>query len=79
MPDRYNPSYRTKMGEVGQWTGLYDKHGKEICIGDTMKFDRVEWGSDDNEFIVEWERGELLVNGTIGDLSSWCEVVRSKT
>ena len=76
---RYNPSTRCKMGEVGQWIGTYDRKGREICIGDTVRFDPTEWGSDDCEFVVQWEDGELILKGSFSELTDYCEVIRRAT
>ena len=64
-----------RMGKRGNDTGLIDKNGVKILIGSRMRFDEKEWGSSDNEFIVGFERGELLIKGSIGDLSEFCEVI----
>ena len=63
------------MGKKGNDTGLVDKNGVKILIGSRMRFDEKEWGSSENEFVVGLERGVLLIKGSIGDLSEFCEVI----
>jgi len=65
------------MGKQGSWTGLLDKAGIRILIGSEMEFDEKEWGSPDNKFVVGYDRGELLIKGTISDLSEFCKVLPS--
>lgn len=36
---------------VMQATGIRDKHGKEIYVGDLMKWDEKEWGDPYNETV----------------------------
>lgn len=43
---------------VGQFTGLLDKDGQRIFEGDSIEFDRKEWGGDDNIHTVEWDEKE---------------------
>ena len=64
-----------RMDRKGNDTGLVDKNGVKIFIGSRMKFDEKEWGSSDSEFVVGFERGELLINGCVTDLSEFCEVI----
>lgn len=63
------------MGDVGNFTGLLDKNGRRIYIGDKMRFLEREWGSADNEFTVSFAHGELQILGTIENLSEFCEVI----
>jgi len=63
------------MGDIGQDTGLVDRHNHHIHIGDVMEFDREVWGNDDNIFIVLWEDGELSIKGSINDLSHYCSII----
>src|SRR5688500_13556602 len=65
------------MGQPGMFTGLYDRMGQPIHIGDTVRFDPKEWGNDEtNVFVVRFEKGELQVNGTPFDMHQWCEVIQ---
>lgn len=71
------------MGETGQLTGAQDRHGREIRIGDTLRFDFHEWNrtvtnpEDRKEcvFVMSYEEGELVHPGVYSDLSQWCEVI----
>jgi hypothetical protein len=67
-----------KIGEKGQWTGLRDRHGTPVYVGDVLQFDPEEWGSDDAVFEVKWdtENCELDILGVPADIPLWCTVVR---
>jgi hypothetical protein len=66
------------MGEVGLWTGLLDRHGVEIHLGDTLIFDEQEWGAPypANEFVIEFKDGQLLTKGVVSELRHFCTVTR---
>lgn len=60
---------------VGVPIGLLDRHGNPVHIGDKLRFDAREWGGSDNEFTVELEGGEILINGAPNDIEGWCEII----
>lgn len=63
-----------KMGERGQDTGLKDRNGRSVLVGDTIEFDEREWG-EPCRFEVKFEGGEIRVPGTLDDARSWWTVV----
>ena len=75
-----------RMGQKGQLTGIMDRHGVEIRIGDTLRFDCEEYKTiflqEDYEtqvFVIGYENGELQHPGTRSDLSIWCEIIPPET
>lgn len=69
-------SRRLATGE-GVPIGLLDRHGNPVHIGDKLRFDEREWGNADNEFTIELECGEILINGAPSDIPEWCEIIES--
>lgn len=85
----------SRMGEKGQLTGAKDRHGVEIRIGDTLRFDFNEWnrsalnaaslfgkepdGLEECVFVMEYKDGELQHPGVYSDLSKWCEIIKPAT
>lgn len=64
------------MNQKGIFTGLRDRNGQPIHIGDELEFDRYEWGGDDNRFVIEFVDGELQVKGTVFNIGEWCHIVK---
>lgn len=66
------------MGNIGLFTGLKDRRGTPVHLGDTLEFDAAEWGAPapDNQFVIEYKDGELRVNGTVSEVSQFCTVIR---
>lgn len=52
-----------------------DKHGMPIHVGDTLRFDRDEWGGDNNVFTVTVRRGGIEYLGAPSDLREYCEIL----
>lgn len=59
--------------------GCKDRDGREIHLGDSLSFDRREWGSsEDHVFVVELKDGDLQYDGGgKSDFTDWCRVVKS--
>ena len=62
------------MNTLGFWTGLRDRNGRKVHIGDTLEFDPAEWGGD-NETVVKFENGELNVLGGVSAVAEWSVVI----
>lgn len=65
---------RPYMGDPGMYTGLADRHGTPVHVGDVLSFDPEQWGSI-CEFVVGFSGGELDVCGVPRDIPEWCVVV----
>lgn len=61
------------MNTLGFWTGLYDRNGRKVHIGDTLEFDPKEWGGP-NKTVVEFINGELNILGSVSSVAEWCTV-----
>jgi len=61
------------MNTLGFWTGLHDRNGRKVHIGDTLEFDPKEWGGD-NETVVQFIDGELNVLGGVSAVAEWSVV-----
>lgn len=66
---------------LGLPIGLNDKKGNPIHIGDTLRFDGMAWHGKEPgpEFIIELERGEILMYGCPDDMDQYCEIVKPYT
>ena len=53
-----------------------DKTGREIHIGDWLKFDEGEWGGE-CVFQVRLEKGRIVHPGSTSDLANFCTVIAS--
>lgn len=69
-------TFERAMSEIGLFTGLYDMYGDKIHLGDRLKFSEGEWGGTDNEFVINFEEGELTLLGTVDDLDQWCFIIK---
>lgn len=65
---------RHRMDHLGAFTGLQDRNGNPIYLGDKLRFDPHEWGGE-CEFTITFRDGELCHPGSISDLSEWCELI----
>lgn len=66
-----------RMDEIGLDTGMVDKTGAPIHLGDTLEFDAREWGDDQsNKFVIKFEEGELLCHGSPFTLDEWCTIIK---
>lgn len=65
---------------IGLPLGVNDRDGNPVHVGDTLAFDGREWtrtyGAPDHIYTVEYSGGQVLVDGTIGDIRHYCRVVK---
>lgn len=67
---------RPYMGDPGMYTGIKDRHGNPVHVGDVLSFDPREWGGE-CEYVLRFENGELVTKGTVSDITNWCVVIWS--
>ena len=65
-------SYEVYPETVGEYTGLTDKHGRNIFEGDIIDFDEREWGSKYVE-TVKFDYDYLSLRQS--DFNEWCEII----
>jgi hypothetical protein len=66
----------TYMGTPGLNTGLKDRNGVEVHLGDTLSFDPKEWGSE-FVWVLAFEDGELNgCSAVTTDIPEWCDVIK---
>ena len=54
-----------------------DRTGRPIHIGDTLEFDKEEWGGENNVFTITLERGEIvMLGGGANDLEAFCTIIK---
>lgn len=71
MIERYEPGWR------GMPLGIKDRNGVPIHVGDTLEFDKEEFGRE-CIFEMEWDKENCEPShpGARGDLSEWCRVIK---
>jgi hypothetical protein len=68
--------HRANVGAEGTFTGLYDRNGRPIYIGDTVETNHPGYAVP-HRFVVTYsvEQGMLAIPGDASDSSSWWTVV----
>jgi len=65
---------------IGLPLGVNDRNGNPVHVGDTLAFDGREWtrtcDAPDHIYTVEFRNGQVLVDGTVGDIRHYCRVVK---
>lgn len=73
MTERY-------MNEIGLNTGLKDRNGIPIHLGDTIHFIGKEWGDKEQEgktWIIQFSEGELKIYGSLLNITDYC-IIKKK-
>lgn len=65
---------------IGLPLGVNDRDGKPVHVGDTLAFDGRVWSRrpdyPNHAYTVTFRCGEIRIDGTVGDISHYCRVVK---
>lgn len=66
---------------IGLPLGVNDRDGNPVHVGDTLAFQGSVWSRGvkdppDHFFVVSFERGQVRIDGTIGDIEVYCRIVK---
>lgn len=63
-----------KLPNVKLPIGVKDKNGRDVRLGDRVRFDESEFGAP-CEFTIEIRDGEIVYPGAPDDFPQFCEVI----
>lgn len=76
--DRYKVQEIIEVTHIrGKFLGIYDRNGRPVMDGDTLNFDKNEWGDSDapvETFKLRDMIGQWPYAGTRDDVSVWREI-----